>query len=662
MGHSKDSGKYERVLALVEQVRPWCRTLESDVVEKRHNFLVASLDRCCRFLVEEINHFGEELVRRSALNFVRRICSSLFSQERINSSVQMGLVKFLFSRECKATIPVDLILRLYAIGDKLQTLSALLGNCCNIGKNETSIAFDVECESFLTCGDKKACKVMFYNTLKFLCQPLAELVNLEKKRILAEPKVSSDSSNLCIIQDAFYQFCDGFFSLESCTSETKREEFDDDELLVSSITVAGFIASSAATRNISKNVCYIKQIIDRSWIQPQGLKYVYISLYNIGVLMYRSKQIKEALKALKLSHRASQKNIQLLREMNDQLSEDALRDLVSESSDACNRTAFHLEVLHACGNRKVEGIFVESLENWSILEIFFTRLAGPMPLIKQWVKIQCKRQKNMDLEKSAPTLCYTLLSSAGVSKRAISKILEQEFLAYQEMNHGYPAFCQRMQNKVIDLLMQNDYAIEDDPLQRARILIRKGRTLRANGIEALKDCISCLSEAISIMKNFSGETHAGTPARHQLAAAYCLHALCTQEAEPNSEQVYEDIRAALKLWSSIFIHDSRSTGDEFKMVSGNTLQLLYNMLDLLSLKGYTEFHNHIYKLLIRIYKLNNVELGKCAANLWECRRLSHALCVSPVNESFITNLSEQCGESSEAVDFWIQRLSDHNQG
>ncbi|KAK8984019.1 hypothetical protein V6N11_029350 [Hibiscus sabdariffa] len=181
MGHSKDSGKYERVLALVEQVRPWCRTLESDVVEKRHNFLVASLDRCCRFLVEEINHFGEELVRRSALNVWRSM------------------------------LAIDI---LFLERDKLQTLSALLGNCCNIGKNETSIAFDVECESFLTCGDKKACKVMFYNTLKFLCQPLAELVNLEKKRILAEPKVSSDSSNLCIIQDAFYQFCDGFFSLE----------------------------------------------------------------------------------------------------------------------------------------------------------------------------------------------------------------------------------------------------------------------------------------------------------------------------------------------------------------------------------------------------------------------------------------------------------------
>ncbi|GMI95423.1 EXTRA SPINDLE POLES, RADIALLY SWOLLEN 4, homolog of separase, HOMOLOGY OF SEPARASE 1 [Hibiscus trionum] len=747
MGHSKDSGKYERVLALVEQVRPWCRTLESDVVGKSHSVLVTFLGRCCRFLVEEINHFGEELVRRFCIEclaeyarsmmkdqvykFVRRICSSLFSQERTNSSIQMDLVMFLLasvSRECKvdtdnsamefvelvdycankcraarttfcstlaehlndiavdfcqATIPVDLILRIYAIGLDFAEHNAKLkyDNCTTSkgGEDDSDIdvsfplprncRIDVECKRFLTWGDKKACKVMYYNTLKFLCQPLAELVNSEKKRILAEPKVSSASSNLRIIQDAFDQFCDNFFSLESCTSEAKREEFDDDEVLVSSIIVAGFIVSIGTTRNISKSVRYIKQIIGSSWIQPQGLKYVYISLYNIGVLMYRSKQIKEALKALKLSHRASQTNIQLLREMftqktssDDHLSKDALRDLVS---DACTRTAFLLEVLHACGNRKVKKIIAESLENWSILENLFGQLAGPMPLIKQWVKIQCKLHKNMDLENSAPTLCCMLLSSAGGSKRAVRIILEQELLAYQEMTHGYPDFCQRMQIKVIDLLMENDYAIEDDPLQRARILIRKGRTLRANGIEALKDCIWCLSEAIPIMENclkFCGETHAGTAASHQLAAAYCLRALCTQEDEPNSEQVYRDICAALDLWSSIFIPHSCFTGDEFKMVSGNTLQLLYNMLDLLSLKGYTKLHSHIYKLLIKIYELNNVELGKCAANLWECRRLSHALCVSPVNESFITNLSEQCGESSKAVDFWIQCLSGSQPG
>nr|KJB11857.1 hypothetical protein B456_002G207900 [Gossypium raimondii] len=558
MGHCKDSGKYERVLALLEQVRPWC--------------------------------------------------------------------------------------------------------------SDPSIASDVECKNSLPCKDKKACLVMYYNTLKFLCQPLAELVNSEKKRILAETEASSDSSSLCIIQDAFYQFCDSFFSLESCASETKREGFDDgEEVLVPSIIVAGFILSTCTKCKIPKSVCYIKQIIGSGRIQSQGLKYVYVSLYNIGVLMYRSKQIKEALKALKLSHRASWTNIQLLREMfihkkssADHLSEDVVRDLVT---DACTRSAFLLEVLHACGNLKVEKIIVESLENWSALENLFRQLSGPMPLIKQWVKIQCKLHKNKDLEDSAPTLCCMLLSSAEVSKMAICKILEQELLAYQEMTHGYPDFCQRMQIKVINLLLQDAYAIEDSPLLKARMLIRKGRTIRANGIEALKDCIWCLSEAISIMKNFYSETSiAGTPACHQLAAAYCLLALCTQEAEPNSEQLYQDIYAALDLWLSIFIPDSCFVDDEFKMVSGNTLQLLYNVLDLLSVKGYTKLHSSIYKLIIRIYKLNNVELGICVANLWECRRLSHALCVSPVNESFITNLSEHCGGSSKSVDFWMHSLSGSQPG
>ncbi|KAA3480135.1 separase-like [Gossypium australe] len=650
------------------------------------------------FLIEEINHFGEALIRRfcneclaeyarsmmkdQVFKFASRICSALFSLERTDSSVQIDLVTLLLvfiSRECKVDIDnnamefVELVdycankcrdggitfcstlakrlndmagdfhqitgldfsvhnvkLKyndcttskgveddsaidvLFLERDKLHNLSGLLGllgNCCNIGKSDPSIASDVECKNSLACNDKMACLVMYYNTLKFLCQPLAEL-------------------------DAFYQFCDSFFSLEICASETKREGFDDGEVLVPSIIVAGFILSTCTKRKIPKSVCYIKQIIGSGRIQSQGLKYVYVSLYDIGVLMYRSKQIKEALKALKLSHRASWTNIQLLREMfihkkssGDHLSEDVVRDLVT---DACTRSAFLLEVLHACGNLKVEKIIVESLENWSGLENLFRQLSGPMPLIKQWVKIQCKLHKNTDLEDSAPTLCCMLLSSAEVSKMAICKILEQELLAYQEMTHRYPDFCQRMQIKVIDLLLQDAYAIEDSPLLKARMLIRKGRTIRANGIEALKDCIWCLSEAISIMKNFYSETSiAGTPACHQLAAAYCLLALCTQEAEPNSEQLYQDIYAALDLWLSIFIPDSCFVDDEFKMVSRNTLQLLYNVLDLLSVK---------------------------------CRRLSHALCVSPVNESFITNLSEHCGGSSKSVDFWMHSLSGSQPG
>ncbi|XP_017971182.1 PREDICTED: separase isoform X3 [Theobroma cacao] len=778
MGQSKDCGKYERVLALLEEVRPWCslfRELESVAIEKSHNVLVTFLGRCCRFLVEEMNHFGEDLIRRfyveclaeysrsttkdQVYKFARRICSSLFSLEGSESSVRIDLVTFVLasiSRECKvemdngaiefveladycankcraagtifcstlarnlnnmagdfhqATTPVDLILRLYATGleftddfttskgaednsaievlfierDKLHNLSALLGSLrhyFNIGEKETCISSDIEYKNSvnqmhlqpgskgqcsMTCKDRKACIVMYYNTQKFLCQPLAELVNSEKKRILAEIEALTDSSKLYTIQDAFYQFCDSFFSLKRCTSESEREEFDDDEVLVASVIAAGFILSIGTKLKMQKSVCLIKQIIGSGWIQSQGLKYLFVSLHNIGVLMYRSKQMKEALKALKLSYRASWTNIQRLCEMfthkkgfDDNLSEDAIRGLIT---DACTRSAFLLEVLHVCGNLKVKRIIVESLENWSLAENLFRQLPGPIPLIKQWVKIQCKLHKNVDVEDSAPTLCCMLLSSTKVSKRTIGIILEQELLAYQELNHGYPDFCQRMQNKVIDLLMQDVYATENSPLWKARILIRKGRALRINGIEALKNCILCLSEAISIMKNFYGETPIlGTTACHQLAAAYCLRALCTQEAEPNSEQVYQDICAALDMWLSIFVPDSCSMDDEFKMVSGNTLPLLYNILDLLSVKGWTKLHSNIHQLIIRLYKQNNMQIGKCLANLWECRRLSHALCVSPVNEAFIATLSEHCGETSKSIDFWIGCLSGSQPG
>lgn len=57
-----------------------------------------------------------------------------------------------------------------------------------------------------------------------------------------------------------------------------------------------------------------------------------------------------------------------------------------------------------------------------------------------------------------------------------------------------------------------------------------------------------------------------------------------------------------------------------------------------------------------------MQIGKCLANLWECRRLSHALCVSPVNEAFIATLSEHCGETSKSIDFWIGCLSGSQPG
>ena len=44
--------------------------------------------------------------------------------------------------------------------------------------------------------------------------------------------------------------------------------------------------------------------------------------------------------------------------------------------------------------------------------------------------------------------------------------------------------------------------------------------------------------------------------------------------------------------------------------------------------------------------------------MWESRRLSHALCPSPISDAFILGLSENWGDKSTCIDFWIDCLKD----
>ncbi|KAJ4717002.1 putative Separase [Melia azedarach] len=563
-------------------------------------------------------------------------------------------------------------------GEQLHNLTSLLGAsrsyfsvCCkeNFASSASQICLqsDSSHEASITSMEKnkEAYMLPYLNALKFLCQPLAELVNLEKKELVAEIESASVHPHLCIIQDAFEHFSDVFIFFQSCASERVGGGFDDSKTILC-VAVAAFILSITTNHSLKKTVNLMKHIIASEWIQPQGLKYLFASLYNIGVLLYRNNQVKEASKALKLCCRASWACVVLLCKMfecksdgsHGELSEGAIVDFVNE---ACTRSAFLLDVLHHSGSQKMEKVILESLENWAIAANLFSMLPGLKPLVKQWVKIECRLRKNSDVEDDPPTLYYLLSASEKVSEKTIGIILEEELHAYEELNALGPELCQRMQMKIISILQKSVYSTRDNCLQRSRILLREGRVLRAKGAEGLKACIQCLSEAISIMNGmYDGTSRHATLPHHQLAVTYCLRALCTQEAEPNSKvlmqkQVIEDIGAALNLWLSM---STCSANDECNMLSENTMLLLYNVVDLLSIKGCIEFHQDIYKLMIRLFKWKNVPLEKCLFILWESRRLSHALCVSPVNDAFLINLAEQCGEPSKSVDFWISCLKE----
>lgn len=76
---------------------------------------------------------------------------------------------------------------------------------------------------------------------------------------------------------------------------------------------------------------------------------------------------------------------------------------------------------------------------------------------------------------------------------------DQELLAYEEMKAQSSELCRKMQMRIFNILLQDVYITEASCLQKAKILIRKGKVLKICGTEGLKDCIHCFSEAISIM-------------------------------------------------------------------------------------------------------------------------------------------------------------------
>ncbi|XP_052179939.1 separase isoform X3 [Diospyros lotus] len=776
---SKNEGDYRRVLVLVDEVTPWLRALDTSSNEKLHRLLVTYLGKCMLLLVGDLMYFNEDLVRefcsatfdeylKSSMKdqlekFACRICSSLFSQQDVQSSsiantllwilnymssqykvaTESSVMEFLelvcycankcrsatrhlcsalaahlskvANEYCEVLSPFHLILRLYSAGlsicdfkgqqrqdnsitplnkssgslsgylldkeDVLHGLASLLGQLkyqfpTSSNSNKLQLNAKYNCSTNSVCllhsqieAHYEACKVceikngksylLYYcHALKFLCQPLAELIISARKDITAEDESASFLAKLCNIQDAFNQFHDVFMLFSVIKNESNL--FDDYVKAVPSVAVAALTLSFRTRRFCKEGINFVRQIISADWIEVNGLKFLFASLHNVGVTLYRSKQVKEASKALKLCCMASWTCVSHLCKATANSSNRLCSDISEEAvgcfvNEACSKSALLLDILYQCGSQnKVTRIMVFSLESWSAAVNVLNWLPCPITLVKQWVKIKYKISKDPDMECSAATLFSLLSSSAKVSKQSLGIILEQELLAYKEMSGLNPRLCQKMQMDIIAVLLENVYVSDDCCLERSKILIAKGRELRASGIEGLNGCVQCLSDAISTMNGINDENvRQSIKFRHQLAVAYCLHALCLQEAEPCSKKLFEDVHCALTLWSS---PDFCIVDDQSDFPCENMLIALYHVVDLLSIKGCVEFHCDIYELLIRLFRRKNVPLEKCLALLWQCKRLGHALCVAPVGEAIVTTMSEHCGKISKLIGFWTSSM------
>ncbi|XP_068651534.1 separase [Aristolochia californica] len=499
--------------------------------------------------------------------------------------------------------------------------------------------------------------------LDFLCKPFADSVNTVWKHSISESEDIPFLSDISAIQDLFLHLCHAFVVGLSNACDRERERLHEKRSILFHVVMAAFRVSLRTSRKSQECVNLIDSVLSQDWIEAQEIKFLISSVYNVGVSFFNNKQLEKASIAFALSHRASWIHVSLLchkfthqvEKMNrDKVSDEMIKDSVS---DACAKTAVYLDVLHQSGNSSTDIVIVNCLRDWSAARDLLN-LGGPVVLVKQWAKILCKDALSTEAADKALSLC-SLLPSCSTQTMAI--ILEQELLAYSELESRNPSFCQKMQLKIISILLKDIYGSKNCPLEMSKVLLSKGRLIRSSAVDGLKNCIQCLSEAISVLKDILDEPSKRTPSvSHQLALTYCLHALCIQEEDQNLKVILHDISSALMLWSSIDIQNHSMSDSHVDFLPEKTIPLLCHVADLLSLKGCLEFQFDIYKLIITLSKRQDISMERCLALLWGARRVNHPFCVFPISESFLLNLSNQFGSHVESLDFWISCIEDYH--
>lgn len=134
-------------------------------------------------------------------------CDSTFGARKVKDATDDWKIQALLDDEARWQSLVSL----------LGLVDSYSGDVCNqtdvslIGGHKN---YDSETNDSFTDRNKKTCWPQCLDALRFLCQPLADLINSVKRKIVLETEVSCASAHLSTIHNAFLQFCDGCLFLQ----------------------------------------------------------------------------------------------------------------------------------------------------------------------------------------------------------------------------------------------------------------------------------------------------------------------------------------------------------------------------------------------------------------------------------------------------------------
>uniref|UniRef100_A0ACD5YX29 Uncharacterized protein n=1 Tax=Avena sativa TaxID=4498 RepID=A0ACD5YX29_AVESA len=758
-GKVKEAAPYERVLLLVEQLRPWLRILTEDSSRKYLTLLVNALSRCAIFLAAESECFNANLVRDFCVatlgecekaqmierlpTVARKICSSVdlswggstqllhdvlkitvksisrvkadlpksvnefmeflacFSRSFLSSNrnVHAGVSELLYGQGgyfSEISPPITSVLHLYATGlhfsaqqiesedhptmsadflkkneKNLQTLNTALGTLARIRPTDAGHANKKHNCSYCQ-SHEHIYFVAYFDSLEFVCKILVQHANLFWK-YFSEGKTVPNSGNMTCALMALDQFIDSSLVAYSCTkrSEEEKEQLHEQRgtlmrSLVSAIKIS-FVTNEAIE---SRRACFLSAI-SSTWIKLDELNFLMSSIGNIGVTLYNVGHLEKAPKALELCCQATWAHTTLSycrlsgrmegHIITEDLPKDTLKNIIT---DAFARIAKMVDILHRCGSKVIRDVVVKSLSELLAYGDTSDYHKSYLVLIKLWVKITVKDFEKEQHVDSAPLLYQSLVGyPSPLPKKSIGLILEQELLAYGAMESRAAMLCANMQNRIIDILLNEIYCSKEYYLDRSKMLVRKARALRASGVQNISSCLKSLSEAISLLRDILLDSSQGNAiVIHELTIAYCLHAQCAQEANHDdkvifenrsAEQViFENARSAVGLWSKMGTLHHCSPGVIFQKPSETLVPLLCSLVDLLAMKGCFELQFELCKLMIMIWKQESLPLEKLFSMLFINGRLNHACCHLPMDQKLVSYVAQHLGVDCHNRIFW----------
>ncbi|KAJ8444457.1 hypothetical protein Cgig2_005979 [Carnegiea gigantea] len=187
---------------------------------------------------------------------------------------------------------------------------------------------------------------------------------------------------------------------------------------------------------------------------------------------------------------------------------------------ACKLSSFLADVLRQLDGHNLEKVTVRSLEKWALARNLFRKLPSPVALIKCWVKVITRHS-------------YLLSLALSVLATKCALNLQIQCKSYENTNAGAPVLGSYLM--CFPCMMKHNLPTETVGIILEQCIAQNN----SYGITAATH-----EEAVSIS--------------HQLAIIYCLRAMCSQEANPSSKDMFNDIRQAVNLWLTMDIPDCLS--------------------------------------------------------------------------------------------------------